>query len=640
MKKILLPLLIMLLAASCGTESNNVNVVDKNAIAQWAPVGDHIRTRWASQVDPVAPLPEYPRPQLVRKEWRSLNGLWDYAISLGGEETMPEPDGKILVPFCVESALSGVGRTLTPDDALWYKTSFKLPKEWKGQQIWLNFEAIDARASLWVNGKPFEGRFATEYSASSLNITELLNDGPLQEIVLKVTDPTDSELHPRGKQVLNPEGIWYTAVSGIWQSVWIEPTPTTAKIIGYDAVAKGIDGKIVVKVNSSDIRGDEDIVVRLRDGETTVASIKCNSVIEANLEVENPKLWSPEEPNLYDLDIVLKRDDEVLDWVVGYAAFREVKEIVDSQGKKRMSLNGKPYFHFGPLDQGWWPDGLYTAPTDEALRYDIEQTKAMGYNMIRKHVKVEPARWYYWADKLGILVWQDMPSIGESTHWEMWKWADDDTAEWAKGGAMPTPGRGRMPRESFMFNRSYLTPWRSIIDQHKCFPSIVVWVPFNEAWGQQNTRMVVQLTNRQDPTRLVNSASGGNSIKGVGDIFDSHNYPNPKMKFWSDGEQIDVLGEYGGIGWAVEGHLWNPDRNWGYVKYQSSEEVLDQYSKYAQELKETIAQGCAAAVYTQTTDVEMEVNGLMTYDREITKMDIEKLRKINQDVIEFANKIK
>ena len=336
-----------------------------------------------------------------------------------------------------------------------------------------------------------------------------------------------------------------------------------------------------------------------------------------------PKLWSPESPFLYELEIRLKHGNKVMDEVRGYTALRKSSEVVDSQGFKRLGLNNEPYFQYGPLDQGWWPDGLYTAPTDEALKFDLVKTKEFGYNMIRKHIKIEPARWYYWCDALGIVVWQDMPSIGGTPggRWEMWKWAspEDDRklTESAKG--------------------TYYKEWGEIITQLRNAPCIVAWVPFNEAWSQFNTEKAVEFTRSCDPTRLINSASGGNSFP-VGDIFDSHNYPNPAMKFTSEGLQIDVLGEYGGIGWPVEGHLWQTDKNWGYIEYKSGEDVLKQYTVYAGQLKDIIAQGVSAAVYTQTTDVEGEVNGLMTYDRKVVKMDAERLRTVNQEVIASMKK--
>ena len=584
----------------------------------WAPLRDHILTRWAQDVDPENPLPEYPRPQLQREAWLSLNGLWDYAIGPKDAE-QPAAEGKILVPYPLESALSGVGKHITADEALWYSTTFKVPRQWKGQQVWLNFQAVDWSAEVWVNGQK-AGAHTGGYTAFSFNITPLLKKGSQQQLVVKVLDATDNDEQPRGKQVSHPEGIWYTPVSGIWQSVWLEPTSTEARLVNYKAVTRA-DGKSLQVTPLLEGAGEGDrVLVRLLDGEKQLAEHRLALGESADLVPEVPQLWSPEHPFLYGLEFCLERGGKVIDRAQGYAALREVKEMTDDAGHKRLSLNGKPYFQFGPLDQGWWPDGLYTAPTDEALRYDIEQTKAFGYNMIRKHIKVEPARWYYWCDRLGVLVWQDMPSVTDSRHgtWEQWKWASalDDS------------------RLTDTAKTTYYKEWGEILDQQQVFPCIVVWVPFNEAWAQFDTYDVVAFTKAKDPTRLVNAASGGNSYPGAGDIFDSHNYPDPHMKFRSGGTQIDVLGEYGGIGWPVEGHLWQPDRNWGYVQFKSGLEVLEQYRTYALQLKETIASGVSAAVYTQTTDVEIEVNGLMTYDREVTKMPADELYKINREVIE------
>lgn len=584
----------------------------------WAPVGDRIMTKWAAEVNPSNPLPEYPRPQLQRKDWKSINGLWDYAI-IGKDAEKPETfDGEILVPFCIESALSGVGKHITADDALWYRTVFTVPRGWGKKHVWLNFQAVDWSAEVWVNGN-LAGLHTGGYTAFGFDITPYLVKGE-QTLEVKVLDATDNNEQPRGKQVSNPEGIWYTPVSGIWQSVWLEPTASATKIEGYTAVSlEGLHGVAV----TPKLTGAEDtdwVRVALLEGGRTVSSGEGLPGEAIDLMPTVPKLWSPDEPNLYDLEITVERDGNVLDKAKGYTAIREVKEILDADGHRRLSLNGAPYFQFGPLDQGWWPDGLYTAPTDEALKYDIEKTKAFGFNMIRKHIKVEPARWYYWCDVLGIMVWQDMPCVTDSRfgRWQQWQWAsaEDDS------------------RLTESAKETYYKEWEEIIAQQQVFPCIVVWVPFNEAWAQFDTEKVVAFTKEKDPSRLVNAASGGNCYQGVGDIFDSHNYPDPTMKFTSEGAQIDVLGEYGGLGRAIEGHLWQPDRNWGYIKFTDEDEITQKYCEFARALKETVAGGVSAAVYTQTTDVEIEVNGLMTYDRAIDKFNPGTLYAVNREVIE------
>ena len=577
----------------------------------WQPAGDKIMTEWSAQVDPANVLPEYPRPQLVRENWQNLNGLWDYAIT--AKDAQPaEYDGKILVPFAVESALSGVGRSVTEKDALWYSREFRIPKQWKGKRIMLNFGAVDWQTEVYVDGQ-LAGQHTGGYDPFSFDITDVLAKGKTHNLTIRVYDQTNLWYQPCGKQIFDPHGIWYTPVTGIWQTVWMEPVEA-AHVESYMAVADLAEGKVNVTVEAVGLAEGDVCKVELYDGQTLVAEAEG---LETELAVAEPKLWSPDSPFLYDLKLTVLRNGKTVDQVKGYAAMREISVARDEDGHKRMLLNGEPLFHYGPLDQGWWPDGLYTAPTDEALAFDIEKTKEFGYNMIRKHVKVEPARWYWHCDRLGMLVWQDMPSPKHGDN----KWGRKKYDE-GTDSKITQEGKDNFYKE-----------WAQIIKDFKVFPSIVVWVPFNEAWGQFDTDAVVKFTREQDPTRLINYASGGSFVRCSGDILDLHNYPGPAMYLY-DPEYVNVLGEYGGIGLPLEGHLWQTDKNWGYVQYKNGEEVLDTYEKYAEELIELIDKGFAAAVYTQTTDVEGEVNGLMTYDRKVIKLDVDRLSKINRTVIE------
>ena len=584
------------------------NTADKTG---WAPVGDRIMTQWGENLDPSEVLPEYPRPQMVRDQWMNLNGLWEYAIT-PAEAEPDKMDGNILVPFAVESALSGVGRAVGENEALWYEREFIVPEEWAGQRVQLNFGAVDWKAEVYVDGA-FVGEHTGGYAPFSFDVTDMLAKGKKHSLKVKVTDRTDKWFQPRGKQVSQPEGIWYTAVTGIWQTVWMEPVPAS-HIDSYYAVADIDEGTLAVTVDAALEDGDVVEVVLLADG----APVAKAEGREVTLAVPEMRLWSPSDPYLYDLEIKVLRDGVAADAVKGYTAMRKISYAADKDGHKRMLLNNEPLFQYGPLDQGWWPDGLYTAPSDEALAFDIEKTKEMGFNMIRKHVKVEPARWYWHCDRLGMLVWQDMPSIADNST-NVW-----DNRTYENGTDTPVPDDAKA---------NYYKEWGEIMSAFKVFPCIVTWVPFNEAWGQFDTEEVVKFTRAQDPTRLINYASGGNFVKCSGDILDLHNYPHPEMYLY-DKDYINVLGEYGGIGWPVEEHLWQPDRNWGYVQFKSADEVLDTYEKYADMLIDLIDDGFAGAIYTQTTDVEIEVNGLMTYDRKVVKLDMERLSAINRKVIE------
>ena len=607
---------------------------------QWAPVGENIKTVWAEQIDPATPHAAYPRPQMVRQDWMNLNGLWNYAITEASEQSFV-PQGSILVPFALESSLSGVGGSLKKTEALWYEREFTVPKKWKGKNILLHFGAVDWQADVYVNGT-LVGGHKGGYDPFTFDITQYLNKSGKQTLKVKVQDATDNGFQPRGKQCLINTGIWYTPVSGIWQTVWLEPV-APAYIENYYVVSDVDNAVMSFEVASKTAEGDVVKVAVLEGGvgysaETPSQAVIAEAVVKdgkASLNIPDMKTWSPDSPYLYGIKVVVERKGKVVDSVDGYTAMRKISIVKEKtlNHYMRLALNNKALFQFGPLDQGWWPDGLYTAPTDEALEFDIIKTKELGFNMIRKHIKVEPARWYYYCDLHGIMVWQDMPSIADHSR-RQFPARDKEVVEassnkWSYDSIFGGTDCN-IPQE---WKDNFYREWTNIINSLKNFQCIVVWVPFNEAWGQFDTEEVVKFTRAQDPTRLINYASGGNFVKCSGDILDLHNYPHPEMYLY-DKDYVNVLGEYGGIGWPVEGHLWQPDRNWGYVQFKSADEVLDTYEKYADMLIDLIDDGFAGAIYTQTTDVEIEVNGLMTYDRKVVKLDIERLSTINRKVIE------
>ncbi|MDE6622803.1 MAG: beta-galactosidase [Alistipes sp.] len=587
------------------------------AAAQWQPAGERIKTSWGEQLDPENVLPEYPRPQMVRAEWRNLNGLWNYAILPAGEQPAAW-DGEILVPFAAESSLSGVDRRVGAGQELWYERSFSVPTSWSGRRVLLHFGAVDWRADVWVNGVSL-GRHEGGYTPFGFDITSALKRGG-NTLRVRVWDPTDRGCQPRGKQVERPEVIWYTPVTGIWQTVWLEAVPQ--QYVSNVVTTPDLDRRTFrVAVETSGAQPGDRVEVTLLDGGEKVAAAAALCGADAELYVASPKLWSPSSPHLYDLEVALVRGGKVVDRVTSYAAMRKFSTGRDRDGIVRLCLNDEPLFQFGLLDQGWWPDGLYTAPTDEALVYDIEKTKAWGYNMIRKHIKVEPARWYWHCDRLGMIVWQDMPSGDQADRKPQWQDKNYFT--------------GEEKRRSAESAACYRKEWREIIDALRGFPSIGVWVPFNEAWGQFDTEAIAEWTKAYDPARLVNPASGGNHYL-TGDMLDLHNYPEPSLYLY-DANRATVLGEFGGIGFVMREHLWEPDRNWGYVNFNSPTEVTDEYERYAAKLEELIGRGFSAAVYTQTTDVEIEVNGLMTYDRKAVKVDEARIRKINERICQSLN---
>lgn len=597
-KKIALVLLGIFLGMSFYLEASS-----------YQPVKGKIMTTWGEEVSPENAWLEYPRPQLKRGEWKNLNGLWDYAI-VDRESARPSSfQGEILVPFAVESALSGVGKSLLPDQQLWYRRTFEIPKNWNGQDIILHFQAVDWETTVWVNGK-LAGTHKGGSNAFSYDITKYLKRGE-QEIVVSVWDPTDTGNQARGKQQLEPRGIWYTPVSGIWQTVWLEPV-NKRRINTLYPVADIDKRQVTLHTDLVGTNGRETLHVKVLDANQVVIDKSFPVSGEIVLDIPEPKLWTPESPTLYRLEVSLSRNNRVYDEVDSYFAMRKISMVKDGQGFQRMQLNNETLFQYGTLDQGWWPDGLLTPPSAEAMKYDMEVLKDMGFNMLRKHIKVEPWLYYYYADSLGLLVWQDMVSGFEtakrSEQHVNWR-AETD---WDR------------PRESAI---QWEYELKSMIDQLKFFPSIVTWVIFNEGWGQYDTKRVVDWSMKYDPTRLIDGVSGWTD-RECGHMMDVHQYPGPGMEpaEQNPGRTI-VLGEFGGLGLPVEDHLWDPSmRNWGYRTYHTEADLIKEYTKLMHNLYPLRYNGLSAAVYTQTTDVEGEVNGLITYDRKVIKIDPSLLR--------------
>ncbi|MEO7293365.1 MAG: sugar-binding domain-containing protein [Ginsengibacter sp.] len=574
----------------------------------WKPMEGPLTTKWTKDVSPTNVHSEYPRPQMVRKEWKNLNGLWDYSIVPLFEKPV-NWDGKILVPFPVESMLSGVSKKVGPQKLLWYKKIFTIPSAWKQQHILLHFGAVDWQATVWVNGKEM-GRHEGGFDNFSFDITNALKPGVKQEIIVAVWDPSNEGYHPAGKQYNNPHSIWYTSTTGIWQTVWMEPLPEVS--IKDFRITPDINTNTLSIIFPWGIKRTDYIIkaIAYSNGkEVAVASGNFNDTFR--LRLKEVKLWSPSDPYLYDLVITVFKNGKKTDEVMSYFGMRDIKLAKDANGYTRMFLNNKPLFQMGPLDQGFWPDGLYTAPTDDALKYDIEFEKKAGYNMIRKHVKVEPERWYYWCDKIGMLVWQDMPSGDKHI-----RSSDTDIV--------------RSSQSAYQ----YKTELKEMIDEHYNHPSIVTWVPFNEGWGQFETASITSMIRKLDPTRLINSTSGW-SDRNVGDLHDIHVYPGPDMPF-PETVRAAVLGEYGGQALVIKDHLWMSDLSKAPTHIRTSQTREDLESKYIGWIDSLIVlkkKGLSAAVYTQTTDVETEVNGIITYDRKIIKMDIDRVRTAHLKLI-------
>lgn len=510
--------------------------------------------------------------------------------------------------FPVESALSGVGRPVSPEQALWYRTRFAAPGLERGGRLLLHFGAVDWEATVLVNGR-IVGTHRGGFDPFTFDITDALQDPETgagdNELVLRVWDPTDRGTQPVGKQSLNPHGIWYTAVTGIWQTVWLEPVPG-GRVTDVDTEFTLDPATLTFTVHAT--AGDSLHINAL--GRTVLGEPNRPSVFPLP---PHAGLWDPDHPVLHDVTIELRRDGRVIDTVETYVALRTIELGPDEDGVQRLLLNGEPLFQLGLLDQGWWPDGLYTAPTDEALAFDVGAAKRMGFNTARKHVKVEPARWYHHADRLGLLVWQDFPSM--ATAWRAGRvHPGEDDADFS-------------PVDRDIYRRELAAMIGSLDD----FSSIVAWVPFNEGWGQHDTNEILDRVAGLDPTRLVDGPSGWQD-RGAGDMHDMHAYPGPGM-FPASGPRASVLGEFGGLGLPIENHTWLDKGNWGYRSYDSADALGSAYSDLISRLELLAANGLAAAVYTQTTDVEREVNGLLTYDRRVFKIDPERLREINAPVL-------
>jgi hypothetical protein len=585
-----------------------------------------VQSRWAKEVSPANALKEYPRPQMVRKNWTNLNGLWDYIITPKNLDAKVLAEGKILVPYPIESALSGVKRALLPAEQLIYKRNFTKPLLGSGDRVLLHFGAVDWKASVFVNTKPV-GEHTGGYTAFSMDITDELIAGE-NLLTVKVYDPTGEGVGPHGKQVLNPANIYYTPSSGIWQTVWMEVVPASyieglvmspdvdKGVLDLNVNTAGLPDGVTVEAVAFD--GGKEIASSQKasrnDGKTTdVIARKNDEAISSqqsatfSIPIKNARLWSPGNPFLYDLVVRLKKDGMVVDEVKSYFGMRKISIAKDTAGIDRIFLNNKPYYSLGTLDQGFWPDGLYTAPTDEALAFDIKAIKAMGFNTIRKHIKVEPARWYYWADKLGMLVWQDMVN--------------------------PNQGLPEGAKQAFE------AQCKETLSQLHNYPSIVSWVLFNEKWGQYDQERLTKWIKETDPSRILNGHSGellyvNEKLRSPSpnayvsaDMTDVHSYPDPMMPIRLEG-MAQVCGEFGGIGVFIPGHQWLTGSAWGYIQEKPAA-LMAKYKIMNQHLQLFEKQGLSGSIYTQPFDVEGEQNGLMTYDREVVKIPFAELRKIH-----------
>ena len=579
----------------------------------WTPKGDRIKTKWGINLDPNNVWKEYPRPQLERKEWINLNGFWLYSITEIGMTKPKKADGNILIPFPIESSLSGVKKNFTQNQIIWYERDIEIPQNWNDKHILLHFGGVDWKCSVYINDEKV-GEHSGGYSPFFFDITKKLKKG-INKLIVKVIDPTNKGYQPIGKQKLNPFNIYYTAISGIWQTVWLEPVNQDHfenLEISNDFDNKEI--KINFKLNSEK---QLPIHISLEYNGQNIKEIKglSNNNITIKLQDNEFYSWSPSEPNIYNIKAELfDESNKLIDSILSYTTIRKIEQRKDESGYYRIYLNNKPLFNMGTLDQGYWPDGLYTPPSEEAMIYDINKLKELGFNTIRKHVKIEPYRYYYHCDKIGMLIWQDMISGDQGKNIRKQYKFDEGTDR----------------KRSVESIETYYKEWGEIIDNLKFFQCIIIWIPFNEAWGQFDTEKVVNFTYNKDPTRLIDPASGGNS-RDCGNIFDEHHYPAPYLNFTSN-KTINVIGEYGGLALEIKNHTWKKN-NWGYVKLNSKENVTKTYEEFAENLIIFTKYGVSAAIYTQTTDVEIEINGLITYDRAEMKIFEDRIKEANLKII-------
>ncbi len=600
----------------------------------WTPVKGSMLTQWGEKVAPENAWTEYPRPQMVREDWTNLNGLWDFAVT-SRNAAKPKTWKTILVPYAMETPLSGIGKRLGEKQAMWYRRAFDNADKSDGR-ILLNFEGVDYACRVWVNDE-YAGFHTGGNLPFSFDVTELVQKGS-NEIVLRVIDDTDSNdrYQLRGKQKRDNKGIWYTPSSGIWQTVWLEQVPATyLDRVTFDG---DMQGKLTVE---GFVAGDELEGAKLRvsvKSDNDTVSKKSGPVSGFSFKVKDARLWSPDDPQLYDLVVELvNASGKVVDSVDSYVGFRTIGKEQDADGHWRFTLNGEEIFHLGPLDQGWWPDGFLNPPADEAIVFEMEFLKKAGFNMIRKHKKVEPRRYYYHADRLGFLVWQDHVSGGAGPNeWPKWKRLWMHTDDYKGSPEKPNwwkPGDKVEADWPTWAHEQSMAELKTMIDMLYNNPSVVVWTAFNERWGQHQSMEIGKWIEDYDSTRHLNIASGGAFFE-IGDIADEHSYPDPNfpldIPLYDD--YVKVVGEYGGHGWLVEGHEWDPNmRNWGYGGLPSSiDEYKKRYENSATILGELKAKGIAAGVYTQTTDVEGEINGLMTYDRKVFKIKPEEVAKIHK----------